>query len=250
MRIIFHTPNNQKYDLGSFEQKNGKITIQYLKEQMFDRTGIDPKLFILKYDGKKMNNNFNVWGINKSPMEPLVLIMMLKQKIPTVKIVEELDKLQTPLQKKNMIDMLYSDSKSITNDQKKLLNAKYQKNFSGKFTNNLAVSFIQGYEPYKSNQSYGISELINAGLINAKQQDEIKRKLSLSTNSSSSSARLNNIAPLKKKLSINEAVHIIKNSKVPLNDIQKLIKNGTINEKNYANIMNRINKLDENGLKK
>ena len=78
MRIIFHTPNNQKYDLGSFEQKNGKITIQYLKEQMFDRTGIDPKLFILKYDGKKMNNNFNVWGINKSPMEPLVLIMMLK----------------------------------------------------------------------------------------------------------------------------------------------------------------------------
>ncbi len=220
-----------------------------MKFEIYRKTDIDPRLFILTYNDKKLSNNKLLSNINKN-RNSLDLKMILKQILSTAQIVELCDKLPDKKNKRDFIDTLYhSKDKLLTKDQKILLNAKYQNNFSGKFRNNVAVSFIKGYKPYKRNQPYGISELINAGLINKGQQDEIKRKLSLSSNSSLTSSRLNSI-PLKKKLSINEAVLIIKNSKVPSTDIKNLIKNGTINQNNYDNIMNKINKLHKNDLKK
>jgi hypothetical protein len=235
--------------MGKFLNKN--IKIEHLKKQIFDKTSIHPGLFILTYNDKKLSNNKLLSNIDKN-IKSLDLKIVLKQKLSTAQIVEMCDKLPDNERRRHFIDTLYyaeGEDKLITTDQKILLNAKYQNNFSGKkFSNNVAVIFIKAYKPYESNQSYGISELINAGLINKGQEDEIKRKLRLSSNSSSSS-RLNNIA-LKKKLSINEAVDKIKNSKVPLTKIQNLIKNGTINEKNYPNIINKIYELHKNNLKK
>ena len=245
MQISVITLDKQILDMSSSLNKHTQIS--NLKYLIYRKTGINPKTFILTYNDKKLSSSKLLSNIDKN-RNSLDLKMVLKQIDTTAQIVKLCEKLPDKNRKREFINNLYKD-KMLTNDQKILLNTKYKNNFSGKFKNNVAVSFIEGYKPYKSNQSYGISELISAGLINEGQQDNIKRKLSLRSNSSLTSSRLNSI-PLKTKLSINEAVHIIKNSKVPLTKIQNLMNQGLINKENYPNIMNKVYNLHKNGLKK
>ena len=140
MKVFVTTLDNTKLDMGELFSNTNQIT--HLKMQIFDKTGIDPELFILTYDDKKLNNNKFLSKIDENKGKSLDLKMVLKFDI------------------KN-------------NEKKEKVNDKYK----GMLSTNKAVEFIRSYNTYRYSPVNGVNKLIEAGKIRKDQENNIKDNL-------------------------------------------------------------------------
>ena len=155
MKVYVTTLDNKKLDMGELFSNTNQIT--HLKMQIFDRTGIDPELFILTYDDKKLNNNKFLSKIDENKGKSLDLKMVLKF--------------------------------DINNNKKK---EKVNDKFKGMLSTNKAVEFLTSYLIYRYSPLSGVNELIKAGKIRKDQANNVRLKLRgkfKESNSSVSSSR-------------------------------------------------------------